>query len=58
MRYDGVLNFRNMPYQNFINSGYFEVVTRVINDKCIYQTMLTGKGQIWLHTRMKKRFGI
>jgi|GEM_PF-3107701 len=58
MRFDGILNFRNMPYQNFVNSGYFEVVTRVINDKCIYQPMLTGKGQIWLHKRLKKGLGI
>ena len=58
MRFDGILNSKNIPYQNFINSGYFEVITKTIANKTIHQSMVTGKGEIFLFNRMKKRLGI
>ena len=58
MRFFGILNSQNKPYQYYINMGYFKAVTRVINGRVIYQPMLTGKGEIWLFNRMKKRLGI
>jgi len=53
MRYFGILISQNKPYQYYINMGYFDVITRVINEKIIYQTMITGKGQVWLLDKMK-----
>lgn len=50
MRFNGILNHQNKPYQYYINMGYFVV----INGRVIYQPMLTGKGEIWLFKRMKK----
>ena len=58
MRLNGILNHKNRPYHCYIKSGYFQVVTRVINCKVIHQPMLTGKGEVWLLPKMKKILGI
>ena len=58
MRFNGILNSQNRPYQYYVNAGYFEVITKVINGKVIYQTKVTGKGQVWLLNRMKRILGI
>ena len=57
MRFNSILNHQNRPYQYYINMGYFEVITRVINGRVIYQPMLTGKGEIWLFKKMKNILG-
>ena len=46
---------RNIPYQEYINCGYFIVVEKY-NDKrneTYYQTMITGRGQLWLLEKLK-----
>lgn len=53
MRFNGILNHLNKPYQCYINMGYFEIITKVINGKVIYQTKITGKGQVLLLDKMK-----
>jgi len=53
MRFNGIFSSQNRPYQRYIKRGYFQVVTRVINGKVIYQPMLTGKGEVWLFKRLK-----
>jgi len=58
MRSNGILNSQNRSYQCYINAGYFEVVTRVINGRVIYQPMLTGKGEVFLFKKMRKILGI
>ncbi|GLI56404.1 hypothetical protein PM10SUCC1_19180 [Propionigenium maris DSM 9537] len=58
MRFNGILNHQNKPYQYYINMGYFVVITKVINGKVIYQTKITGKGQVWLLAKMKMILGI
>lgn len=57
MRFNGILSSQNRPYQCYLDRGYFEVVTRVINGRVIYQPMLTGKGEVWLFKKMKKVLG-
>jgi len=58
MRFNGILSSQNRPYQCYLDRGYFEVVTRVINGKVIYQPMLTGRGEVFLFKKMKKLLGI
>ena len=58
MRFNGILSSQNRLYQCYLDRGYFEVVTRVINGRVIYQPMLTGKGEVWLFKRMKKILGV
>ena len=58
IRFNGILNHQNRPYQYHIKAGYFQVVTRVIKGKVIHQSKLTGKGEIWLLAKMKKILGI
>ena len=53
MRFNNILNHQNRPYHCYVKSGYFQVVTRVINEKIIHQPMLTGKGEVWLLAKMK-----
>ena len=49
----------NQPYQNYINSGYFEVkektfLTPYRGQQSYTQTKITGKGQIYLSNKLKK----
>ena len=53
LRVLGILNRKNIPYQYYINMGYFKVITHNIRGKIVYQPMLTGKGEIWLLNKMK-----
>lgn len=53
LRDEGYLRLNNMPYQKYINKGYFRVVEKTREDKNgrIYtytQTLITGQGQIYL----------
>ena len=53
LRDEGYLRLNNMPYQEFINKGYFRVIEKTREDKNgrIYtytQTLITGQGQIYL----------
>lgn len=38
----------NVPYQNYINRGYFQVVEGIKNGHLYIQTLITGRGQIAL----------
>jgi len=42
MRDKGILNKKN----NYINVGYFKLITKVIHGKVIHQTKITGKDQV------------
>jgi phage antirepressor YoqD-like protein len=56
LRRDGLLMDDNIPYQAYMNRGYFVVVEGVRKgsdgtDKPTFTTMLTGKGQVALSRR-------
>lgn len=52
-----ILRANNTPYQDYINSGYFEVKVKNIRfgtgDKNYTQTFVTGKGLTWLGKILK-----
>ena len=54
LRQDGLLRPDNLPYQEFINRGYFELEIRTYKDKhgdnnIYHVTMVTGKGFDYIH---------
>lgn len=53
LREANVLNINNIPYQRFIDAGYFKVIpekyiTRDGEEKTYYKTYVTQKGVVWL----------
>ena len=60
LREKGVLMNNNLPYQRYVDAGYFEVTesTKKIPDGTITfpQTKVTGKGQIYLITRLTAEY--
>lgn len=50
-------NTHNVPYQKFINAGYFTVRRGVFTTnhgrERSYTTLITGKGEVWLTRRLK-----
>jgi anti-repressor protein len=53
--------FTNEPYQQYINQGIFEVITRVIGSGSqtftTTTTKITGKGQVYLTKKIKDWYG-
>lgn len=51
-----ILMKNNLPYQKYIDSGYFEtsesVIKRTHGDQIIITTYITGKGQIWVSKKI------
>lgn len=50
-----ILNEANIPYQRFIDAGYFKVIEWVLDAKnqAKFKTLITGKGQIYISERIK-----
>ena len=48
LREAGYINYKNMPYQQYINIGLFKVVEKESkrDGRLYFQTLLTGKGQL------------
>ena len=61
LREQKILKFDNVPYQNFIDKGYFKVRESTFrrNNKFFTQqtTYVTGKGQLYVIKKLKKEFG-
>ncbi len=61
LREKGILMSDNLPYQKYIESGYFKVKEYVFETssmmKTYQQTFVTGKGQRYVISRLKKDFG-
>ena len=57
----GVLMANNLPYQAFIDRGYFSVKESVFETptmtKTYQQTFVTGKGQRFVITLLRKYYG-
>lgn len=54
LRNHEVLRDNNEPYQRYIDSGYFKVVTGTKNNFKFAQTLVTGKGMSWINKKMKE----
>lgn len=61
MRSRGILMMNNLPYQEYIDNGYFRVKEQPYKrgkKKYTYQqTFVTGKGQIYIVNRLRSEFG-
>jgi phage antirepressor YoqD-like protein len=50
-----IMQNSNIPFQKWINAGYFEVSQEIAgNGKLIPFALVTGKGQLWLKDRIRK----
>jgi len=49
-----ILRDNNLPYQDYINRGYFDVIVNVVNGFNITQTLVTPKGAEWLYDKLKE----
>lgn len=60
LREKGILMSNNLPYQKYIESGYFKVKESVFEVggimKTFQQTYVTGKGQQYIIGRLKKEY--
>ena len=60
LRKNGILMSNNLPYQKYIESGYFKVKESVFETssmmKTYQQTFVTGKGQTYIIGRLKKEY--
>lgn len=58
LRSNKYLMKNNIPYQNYIDSHYFEIVEYSVKtpygDKLVVKTLITGKGQIKLLEKLRK----
>lgn len=56
-----VLMDNRVPYQTFIDRGYFDVIEvkkeTTYGTKVFPKTVITGKGQIWIVEKLRKEFG-
>jgi phage antirepressor YoqD-like protein len=53
---DVIMKNSTLPYQKFVEAGYFEVSQEIIEDgKLIPFALITGKGQLWLKQRLTDR---
>ena len=43
-----------LPYQKYIDSGYFKVSQDISGQRLARSAKITGKGQIWLHKKIRK----
>ena len=59
LRQDEVLMADNMPYQKYVDTGYFVVIEQVPyidhagKSHPAFTTMVTGKGQVWLEKKYR-----
>lgn len=58
LRNDKILMKDNLPYQGFIERGYFEVNVTLKNDQTYSTTYVTNKGMIWLEKKYKNLIGL
>lgn len=55
LRSNKILKSNNLPYQKYLNQGYFEVKELLLKSYIPYtQTFITGKGQLKLHKIIQK----
>ena len=47
-------NYRNTPYQKYIDAGYFEMTEKTINSGLFLVTLVTPKGQVYITNKLNK----
>lgn len=52
LREENILDAKNMPYQKYLDAGWFEVIEVSRSGRLFKQTRITGKGQQKLHQRL------
>lgn len=61
LRENEILMSNNLPYQKYIESGYFKVKENIFEvdgmTRTFQQTFVTGKGQLYIISRLKNEFG-
>jgi len=61
LRDNKYLDNKNVPYQKYINNGYFKIIEQVFKtvygNKVNIKTLLLGIGQIKITNRLKEEFG-
>jgi phage antirepressor YoqD-like protein len=55
LRRDGILAMGNLPYQKFVNQGYFRVNLTEKNGFTFSTTYVTNKGLAWLQEKYGSR---
>lgn len=59
LRNNGYLMKDNMPYQKYIDSGYFDVIEQTYKtpygSKVSLKTLVTGKGQIYFTEKLRNK---
>lgn len=62
LRENKYLMGNNVPYQKYIENGYFEVIETIkdtpYGTKCFSKTLVKGKGQIALVEKLRKEYGM
>jgi len=58
LRNKKILMKNNIPYQKYINEEYFQVKENIINNQIIPITLVTGKGQLFIHNLIKNEYNI
>lgn len=59
-RAEKILNRENLPYQSYLDNGWFEVRESILDNeysngpRVIFTTLITGTGQIGLYNRLSK----
>lgn len=60
LRDKGILMSDNIPYQKYIDSGYFEVKESVFCTSTGYKTgqttLVTGRGQVFIHKKLQEEY--
>lgn len=60
LREEGILMSNDIPYQRYINGGYFKVIESVYHTpyetKTQQTTMVTGRGQIYITERLRREY--
>lgn len=60
LRNNGYLMKDNMPYQKYIDSGYFDVIEQTYKtpygSKVSLKTLVTGKGQIYFTEKLRNKY--
>ena len=56
----GILKENRMPYQEYINRGYFDVAEvkkdTAYGTRVFPKTVITGKGQVWIMGKLREKY--
>lgn len=51
-----IMSARTIPYNRYVEQGYFVIGQKNTGDRTFPVTFVTGKGQLWIHGKMKEAF--